>query len=146
MRTVSILAAAAALAVGLGAAAAQTTVTRAVTALPGKPLRLAVAPSLLKDCSAGPLPEIRVLTPPRNGALITRGAKLKTPATYRCPNVETEAQAVFYQANPRYAGAEEVSFEIKASDGSLQRFTYRITVTGAPQRPARPSRDGPVDL
>jgi hypothetical protein len=134
---------ASALALVAASAAAQTTITRAVTAMPGKALRLAVAPSLLKDCSAGPVPEIRILTPPRNGSLITRGGKLKTPSTYRCPNVDTEVQAVFYQANPRYAGPDEVAFEIKASDGSLQRFTIKITVG---DRPARPSRDGTVDL
>lgn len=116
-------------------ALAQTAVNRSVTAQTGKSVRLVLAPSLKKDCSQGTTPEIRVITPPKNGALITRGLKLKTPVTYRCPNVETPVQAVFYQSNNKYTGADEVSFEVKNPEGTLQTYTIRITVgTSEPKK------------
>lgn len=112
-------------------AVAQTSVTRSETVAMGKQARLGIAPALKRDCAVGPMPEIKVLTAPKNGSLITRGGKIKTPSAYRCPNVETQAQAIFYQSNARYTGEDEVSFEIKTADGALQRFTVKITVTGA---------------
>ncbi len=80
-----------------GPALAQTTVTRSETVPAGKQARLVIVPNLKKDCSSGPMPEIKVVTPPKSGSLITKAGKLKTPAKYRCPNKDAEVQAIFYQ-------------------------------------------------
>jgi len=119
------------LAVALGAAgsaAAQTTVTRSETVPAGKSARLVIVPNLKKDCSTGPMPEIRVTTPPKFGSLITKAGKLKTPAKYRCPNKDTEAQAIFYQGNAGYTGPDTVVVEIKNSDGEIEKRDIRVTV------------------
>ena len=126
-------------AAGLVPAAAQTSVASRASAASGKAVRLAVAPSLKRDCSVGPLPEIRITSAPKNGSLITRSGKLRTPGGYRCPNRETEVQAIFYQSNPRYTGADEAVFEIKTSDGVVEKRTVQITVGGA--APAKESTD-----
>jgi hypothetical protein len=34
------------------------------------------------------MPEFKVSGPPKNGSIITKVGKLKTPASYRCPNKE----------------------------------------------------------
>lgn len=123
-----------ALVVGLASAvpaSAQTTVTRSETAATGKAVRLVVVPNLRKDCSAGPLPEIKVTTAPRNGSLITKAGKTKTPASYRCPNQEAAVQAVFYQSNAGFTGPDEVTVEIKNADGAVQTQNFRITVDAA---------------
>ena len=121
-----------ALALVVGPAAAQTSINRSATATSGKALRLAVAPNLKKDCSAGPMPEVRVVATPKNGSLITRAGKLKTPASYRCPNADAQVQGVFYQSNAKYTGTDEAVFDIKTADGAVERFTIKITVSGAP--------------
>jgi hypothetical protein len=115
-----------------GPAAAQTSINRAEAATTGKATRLAIAPNLKKDCSAGPMPEVRIVTTPKNGSLITRAGKVKTPATYRCPNVEAQVQGVFYQSKASYTGADEAVFDIKTADGQVERFTIKITVGAAP--------------
>lgn len=127
----------------LSPALAQMTVTTRATATTGKTVRLVVAPSLKRDCSAGPLPEIRVTSAPKNGSLITRSAKLKTPASYRCPNKDTEVQAVYYQSNARYTGSDEAVFEVKTSDGIVEKRTVQITVGGSPAggAPAKETTD-----
>lgn len=125
------LTAALALALIAGPAAAQTSINRTETATTGKAARLAVAPNLKKDCSAGPIPEVRIVTTPKNGSLITRVGKLKTPASYRCPNVEAQVQGVFYQSKANYTGDDQAVFDIKTSDGQVERFTIKITVSGA---------------
>lgn len=130
----------------LAPAAAQTTVTRSETVASGKAVRLVIAPNLKKDCSIGPMPEIRVATAPKNGSLVTKAGKLKTPASYRCPNKEAEAQGIFYQSKAGYSGSDEVLIEIKTSDGGVERQDIRITVDAAKKDDAKDAKPGGTDL
>lgn len=134
IRRLAVLAGA--LAALAGPAAAQTTVTRAVTVQTGKTVRLAIAPNLKRDCSTGPMPEVKITTAPKNGSLITRAGKLTTPAKYRCPSKEAGVQGVFYQPNAGFTGADEVAFVIKTTDGATDAITVKITVGGS--APAKP--------
>ncbi|WP_375409954.1 4-aminobutyrate aminotransferase [uncultured Methylobacterium sp.] len=112
-------------------ALAQTTVTRSETVASGKTVRLAIVPNLKKDCTAGPMPEIRVSGAPKNGSLVTKVGKIKTPASYRCPNKDAAVQAVFYESKANFTGADEVVVDIKNSDGQVQTQTIKITVGSA---------------
>ncbi|WP_336488517.1 4-aminobutyrate aminotransferase [Methylobacterium nigriterrae] len=116
---------------------AQTTITKSESVASGKAVRLAIAPNLKKDCSAGPMPEFKVTGAPKNGATISRTGKQKTPASYRCPNKEVAVQALFYQSNANFTGADEVTFEIKNADGQVQTQNIKITVG-----PAAAKKDG----
>lgn len=107
---------------------AQTATTRSETATAGKSVRILVASNLKKDCSAGPTPELRISGSPKNGSLITKTGKLKTPASHRCPNKETAVQAVFYQSKAGFTGSDEVTVEVKNADGQVQTQTVKITV------------------
>ncbi|GJD95038.1 4-aminobutyrate aminotransferase [Methylobacterium iners] len=114
-----------------GPVAAQTTLTKSESVVSGKSVRLAIAPNLKKDCSIGPMAEIKVTGAPKSGALITKAGKQKTPASYRCPNKEVGVQAVFYQPKANFTGADEVTIEIKNSDGQVQTQNIKITVEAA---------------
>ncbi len=129
-----------------GSAAAQTTVTRSKTVAPGQTVRLEIAPNLKKDCTPGPMPEFKVSGAPKNGAVITKVGKLKTPASYRCPNKEAAVQALFYQANSGFTGTDEVTFEVKTSDGQVQTQTVKITVGGANAKPGNDAKKEGTDL
>lgn len=125
--------------VGLGLACAgavpamaATTTFRSQTVAPGKPARIAVITALKRDCSTGPVGSVKVVTAPKNGSLVVRTGKLKTPPSFRCPNVETPAEALFYQPNASYSGPDEISYETRTPDGVVQSFTVRITVGGKP--------------
>ena len=111
---------------------AATTSYRSQTVPPGKASRIAVITALKRDCSIGPVGSVRVVTAPKNGSLVVRSGKLKTPASFRCPNVETPAEALFYQPNASYSGPDEVTYETRTPDGVVQGFTVRITVSGKP--------------
>lgn len=126
-------------------ASAQTGIFRSASVEKGKTLRVAVVTALKKDCSVGQVGSVRVITPPKNGQLAVRAGKLKTPASFRCPNVETPVQGLFYQAKPNFSGTDEVSYETKTPDGATETFTYKITVTDKPGAPA-PAKDGVQDL
>ncbi|MBY0298412.1 MAG: 4-aminobutyrate aminotransferase [Methylobacterium sp.] len=120
----------AACAVLAGPALAQTTKTREQSVASGKQVRILLAPNLKKDCSLGPQPEIKITTGPKNGALIQRAGKLKTPATYRCPNTEANVQAVFYESKAGFTGTDEVTVEVKGADGNTTIETIKIKVGG----------------
>jgi hypothetical protein len=127
-----------------GAALAQTSVYRSVNAASGKSVRVRVVTNLKKDCTVGAPASIRVVTPPKNGSLVVKNGKLKTPADYRCPNVETPVQAVFYQSNPKYTGSDEVAFEVKTAEGPTQSISIKINVGDKPA--AAPKEKDGVDL
>ncbi|WP_132249485.1 4-aminobutyrate aminotransferase [Methylobacterium segetis] len=112
-------------------ASAQTTITKSETVVSGKSVRLAIAPNLKKDCSEGPMPEFKITVAPKNGATISKTGKQKTPASFRCPNKDVSVQALFYQAKSNFTGSDEVTFEIKNSDGQVQTQNIRITVQAA---------------
>jgi len=123
---------AAALLLVLGAAPAfaQTNIYRSVSVAPGQSARLGVVTALKKDCSIGTLEDVRVVTAPKNGQLAVRKGKVKTPASFRCPNVETPVQALFYQPKANYAGADEVTYESRVTGMPTQTITVKITVDG----------------
>jgi hypothetical protein len=125
-------------------ALAQTSVYRSVDAEAGKPVRVRVVTNLKKDCTVGAPAAIRVVTPPKNGSLVVKNGKLKTPADYRCPNVETPVQGVFYQSKPKYTGSDEVAFEVKTAEGNTQSISIKINVSDKPA--AAPKGKEGVDL
>ena len=121
---------AAALALLAAPALAQT--VRTATIPPGKPARIAVVTALKNDCSVGTVGSIRVITAPKSGSIVVRGGKLKTPASFRCPNVETPVQALFYEPNRNFQGTDEIAYETQSTDGATQTFTLKINVTSKP--------------
>jgi hypothetical protein len=114
------------------AAVAQTdSAHRSADVVAGKPHRLGVYGNVQKDCTSGPLPKVRVVTPPRHGELNVRSGKLKAGRISRCPKLEATAQGIFYKASPTYKGADEVSYEVKSASGKVESHTVRITVKDA---------------
>jgi hypothetical protein len=112
----------------------------------GKPHRLGVYGNVQKDCTSGPLPTVRVVTPPKHGELNVRSGKLKAGRISRCPSLEATAQGVFYKANPTYKGADEVSYEVRSASGKVEGHTVRITVMGATPTDAKQDPAADSDL
>ena len=107
---------------------AQDQVFRSADARAGKPVRLGIHGNVSKECSAGALPEIKVVTPPKHGALSLKSGKTKAGELARCPKLEVPAKAVFYQSDPKYSGSDEVAYAVKGADGHVQTLTIKITV------------------
>jgi hypothetical protein len=120
------------LAVPDGAAWAQSnSAFRSAEVVAGKSHRLGVYGNVQKDCTSGPLPTVRVVTPPKHGELNVRSGKLKAGRISRCPKLEATAQGIFYKPNPTYKGADEVSYEVKSASGKVESHTVRITMKDA---------------
>ncbi len=119
------------------AALAQTSIQRSASVTPGKPGRIAVLAALKPNCSAGPAPEVRIVTSPKHGALIIGSGKLKTGRLKQCPNLEAPVRIVMYQASPQFQGTDLVSYEVANAAGKIQ--THSVTITVNPT--VAPSQD-----
>jgi hypothetical protein len=117
---------------GVAAWAQTNSAYRSVDAAAGKPHRLGAYGNVTKDCTSGPLPTIRVVTPPKHGELNVRSGTLKAGRITRCPKLEAKAQGVFYRASPQYTGTDEVSYEVRSASGKVESHTVRINVTSTP--------------
>jgi hypothetical protein len=126
-------------------AVAQDQIYRSAEATAGKAVRLGVLTNISRECTAGPLPEIKVTVPPKHGTLAIRRGKAKAGALARCPNLEPPMQGIFYQSQARYSGSDQVSFEVKRPNGRIQSITINITVT-AQARPGAAPRDAETEL
>ncbi len=104
---------------------------RSAEVVAGKSERLGVYGNVQKDCTSGPLPTVRVVTPPKNGELNVRSGTLKTGRITRCPKLAPKAQGIFYKANPTFKGTDEVAYEVKSASGKVESHTVRITVKDA---------------
>jgi hypothetical protein len=129
-----------------GPAAAQSSNYRSMDVAKGKAERVAVITALKKDCTVGQIGGVRVVTVPKNGNLQLKKGKLKTPASFRCPNVETPAEVVFYQPKANFTGEDEIVYETKSADGAIERFTVKINVTDKPSTTPANKKDDAIQL
>lgn len=135
------------LAIPAGVASAQgNSVYRSADAVAGRPARLGVYGNVQKDCSSGPLPTVRVLTPPKHGELSVRSGTLKAGRIARCPKLAPKAQGIVYKASPGYTGSDEVSYEVRSASGQVEAHTVRITVKEASPANSKPTSDTDPDL
>jgi hypothetical protein len=119
---------------------------RSAEVVAGKPERLGVYGNVQNDCTSGPLPTIRVVTPPKNGELNVRSGTPKVGRITRCPKLAPKAQGIFYKANPTFTGTDEVAYEVRSASGKIESHTVRITVKEAAAADAKPSPDTDADL
>jgi hypothetical protein len=126
---------------GTAALAQTNSAYRSTDVVAGKQHRLGVYGKVQKDCTLGPLPTVRVVTPPKHGELNVRSGKLKAGRISRCPKLEATAQGVFYKSNPSYKGADEVSYEVNSASGKVENHSVRITVKEATPADAKPNSD-----
>jgi hypothetical protein len=110
---------------------AQQRVARSV--LKGNETRLAAPNYLNADCSSGPLPDLRVIAAPKNGAYRTEETSVaaERPANNSraaCNGKPVNAVAVYYKPTDEFAGSDEMVIDVDYHDGNVRRFVYAITV------------------
>jgi hypothetical protein len=93
-----------------------------------QPVQLGHYGSGHKDCSAAPLPAIRVVEPPKLGQLTVRRARIVTNEVARCPNLMTGALVVSYRAHIGSAGADHLVYELTAFNGEVGIYDVMIDV------------------
>ena len=121
----------------IGAAAAQApterTVERSVKALPNKDTRIGVYLNVLPDCTSGPLPTIRLVSPPTAGKVVVKTAKAKATNYKACLALEVPAYVAFYKSPPEFLGDDVLTIEVKYAGGrtEIQKITVKVSGPGA---------------
>ncbi len=111
------------------AVAQEERVYQSARAISGKEVRVALfGRANGKECRALPIPEVRVVDPPKNGALIVRTAILTTNRYPNCPSLKVPAQVLFYQSRADFVGSDSISFTVTLENGLVQAHSMAITV------------------
>ncbi|MGJ5009976.1 hypothetical protein [Bradyrhizobium oligotrophicum] len=122
-----------------GAAApapAQTTVERNAKGVAGKPIQVGIYLNVQSDCSSGPLPAIRLVTPPGNGTVTIKRGKVSATNYKQCLALEVPGFIAFYQSKADFAGTDTVTLEVKFPQGrtEVQRIIINVGVGPAGQK------------
>jgi hypothetical protein len=129
--------------VWMGAASAQTQsplqpglVERSVKTAPNKDTRIGVYLNVLPDCTSGPLPTIRLATPPTSGKVVVRTAKVKATNYKACLALEVQAYVAYYKSPPEFTGDDVLTIEVKYPSGrtEIQKITVNVSGVGAQQK------------
>ena len=117
-------------------AGAQTAIEREVKAVPGKEVRVAVYSDIKPDCTSGPLPAIRLVTPPAHGAVNVKRAMLRATNYKQCLALEVPAFVAYYRAAENFSGSDEFILEISLVGGrkEIQHFRVNVSSTSGGQQ------------
>ena len=107
---------------------AQTTsLDREVKATPGREVRVGIYTSMHADCTAGPLPAIRLSVAPEHGTVTVRHATLKATNVKQCLAAELPALVAFYR--PKADSANDDRFELEVSFAAGRKQTQRFHIS-----------------
>jgi hypothetical protein len=113
---------------------------RAIKATPGREVRVAVYTSMRADCTAEPLPAIRLAVIPEHGTVTVRRAMLQATNLKQCLAAELSAFVAFYRASTGFTGGDRFELEVSSSSGrkQIQRFHVNVVnVSGPPNEGQR---------
>lgn len=113
----------------LTAYAQDDVVERQLKAAPGRDVRAGVFTDIRPDCTSGPLPAIRLATPPAHGSVTVRRGTLKATNVKQCLAIEVPAFVAFYRAAADYSGADVFELEISLPNSVKRRERVHVTVT-----------------
>ena len=111
-------------------------VERSVKAAPNKDTQIGVYLNVLPDCSSGPLPTIRLASPPSSGKVVVKSAKVKATNYKACLALEVPAYVAFYKSPPEFVGDDVLTIEVKYLGGrtEIQKITVKVVGPGAQQK------------
>jgi hypothetical protein len=124
---------------GTGTVSAQSptqTVERSVKAVPNKDVQIGLYINVRPDCTSGPLPTIRLASPPNSGKVVVKTAKVKATNYKACLALEVPAYVAFYKSPPDFLGDDVLTIEVKFPEGrtEIQRITVNVVGVGAQQK------------
>jgi len=114
----------------------ETTVERQVQALANRDTQIGLYLNVLPDCTSGPLPTIRLVSPPTAGKVVVKSAKAKATNYKACLALEVPAYVAFYKAPPEFLGDDALTIEVKYQGGrtEIQKITVKVSGPGNQQK------------
>jgi hypothetical protein len=91
-------------------------IDREIKAAPGREVRVGIYSSIRPDCTAGPLPAIRLAVAPEHGTVTVRRAMLKATNVKQCVAVDVPTFVAFYRASQDLKSQDLKSQDLKSDD------------------------------
>jgi hypothetical protein len=107
-------------------------VERDIKTSPGREVRVGIYTSIRADCTAGPLPAIRLAVAPEHGAVTVRRAMLKATNLKQCLATELPAFVAFYRSKENFNGEDRFELEVSSSTGHKQIQRFHVSISNAP--------------
>jgi hypothetical protein len=108
-----------------------TSVDREIKATPGREARVGIYTSMRSDCTAGPLPAIRLSVPPEHGSVTVRRATVKATNIKECLAAELSAFVAFYRAKSDAATEDRFELEVSFAAGRKQIQHFHVTISAS---------------
>lgn len=110
-------------------------VNRTASGQPNTDIRVGVYVNVRPDCTSGPLPSIQLTSPPENGKVTVKKAKVSATNYKQCLALEVPAFVAFYRSRADFVGVDVLTLEVRSPDGTTQVQRISVTVgTGSPGR------------
>jgi hypothetical protein len=111
-------------------------VERSVKSVPNKDTRIGVYINVRPDCTSGPLPTIRLVSPPASGKVVLKSGRVKATNYKACLALEVPAYVAFYKSPPDFVGNDFLTIEVKFVGGrtEIQKITVTVADVGAQQK------------
>ena len=113
------------------AAAQEATVQREVKGKPDTNINAGIFATIRKDCTAGPLPAVRLVTPPAHGKVTVKQGKLRATNVKNCLGMELPAFVAIYRSARDFVGQDRFTLEVVGSNGKTQMQQVTVTVMQA---------------
>ena len=118
---------------GTPASAHAQEINRTASGQPNMDIRVGVYVNVKPDCTSGPLPAIRLTSPPHNGKVTVKQAKVTATNYKQCLALEVPGFVAFYRSRADFAGVDVLTLEVKFAGGRMELQRISVTVgTGAP--------------
>jgi len=104
--------------------------------LPDKDTQIGLYLNVRPDCTSGPLPTIRLASPPSSGKVVVRTGKVKATNYKACLALEVPAYFAIYKSEPNFLGNDVLTIEVKYPQGrtEIQKITVNVMGPGAQQK------------
>ena len=110
-------------------------VNRTASGQPNTDIRVGVYVNVRPDCTSGPLPSIQLTSPPENGKVTVKKAKVSATNYKQCLALEVPAFVAFYRSRADFVGVDVLTLDVRSADGTTQVQRISVTVgTGSPGR------------
>lgn len=102
-------------------------IERQVKGKPDTNINAGVFATIRNNCTAGPLPAVRLVTPPAHGKVTVKQGKLRATNVKNCLGLEVPAFVAIYRSARDFIGQDKFTLEVTGSNGRAQ--IQQITVT-----------------
>jgi uncharacterized membrane protein len=106
-------------------------IDREIKAAPGREVCVGIYSSIRPDCTAGPLPAIRLAVAPEHGTVTVRRAMLKATNVKQCLAVEVPAFVAFYRASQDFKSDDRFELEVSFAAGRKQLQHFHVSISNA---------------